>query len=88
MSGFAGLSLRSTARVDAREHRRDHAVAARRLELKQLYHALFRSGLGLRRALEAARKKFTSQPAITMMDFLGASKRGVCADRGDKRGET
>jgi UDP-N-acetylglucosamine acyltransferase len=68
--------------------RRAGFSADERLEIKQLYHALFRSGLGLRRALEAARKKFTSQPAITMMDFLGASKRGVCADRGDKRGET
>jgi UDP-N-acetylglucosamine acyltransferase len=67
--------------------RRAGFSAGERLELKQLYHALFRSRLGLSRALESARKKFASSVAITMMDFLAGSKRGVCADSGDSRRE-
>jgi UDP-N-acetylglucosamine acyltransferase len=60
--------------------RRAGVTAAERLELKQLYHTLFRGGLNLRAALTAARQKFTSGPARTMLEFLAASKRGVCAD--------
>jgi UDP-N-acetylglucosamine acyltransferase len=55
---------------------------AERLELKQLYHALFRDNQSLRSALSAARRKFSSHSAIVMLDFLAASKRGVCFDVG------
>jgi UDP-N-acetylglucosamine acyltransferase len=53
-----------------------------RLELKQLYRALFRAGLNLRKAVVVARDKFTSEPARIMLDFIAASKRGVCFDAG------
>jgi UDP-N-acetylglucosamine acyltransferase len=53
-----------------------------RLELKQLYHALFRSGLALSTARETAKKKFTSEAARVLIDFVATSKRGVCADTG------
>ena len=53
-----------------------------RLALKQLYHTLFRQGLSLSAALTAARKQFTSPYAMVMLDFLTASKRGVCVDAG------
>jgi UDP-N-acetylglucosamine acyltransferase len=55
-----------------------------RLELKQLYHALFRQGLHLRAAMAAARDKFQSEAARTLLDFLAASRRGVCFDIGSK----
>jgi UDP-N-acetylglucosamine acyltransferase len=49
-----------------------------RLELKLLYHALFRSGGNLRTALEAAQKQFSSPAARTLLEFVAASKRGIC----------
>jgi UDP-N-acetylglucosamine acyltransferase len=62
--------------------RRAGLSAAERLELKRLYHALFRKGLNLRSALSAARKEFSSPVAKVMLDFLAGSKRGVCSDAG------
>ncbi len=53
-----------------------------RLELKELYHALFRTSVHLSQAIIAAREKFTSAPARLMLDFVAASKRGVCRDFG------
>lgn len=52
-----------------------------RLELRQLYHALFRSGVNLRAALAAAQQQFASAPARVLLDFLAAARRGVCAAR-------
>jgi UDP-N-acetylglucosamine acyltransferase len=60
--------------------RRAGFTAGQRLELKQLYHALFRRGQNLRIALVAARKKFRSTTAKTLLDFVASAKRGVCAD--------
>jgi UDP-N-acetylglucosamine acyltransferase len=68
--------------------RRAGMGAAERLELKRLYHALFRKGLNLRSALTAARKEFSSPAAKVMLDFLAGSKRGVCADAGVSGGES
>jgi UDP-N-acetylglucosamine acyltransferase len=65
--------------------RRAGFTPAERLELKQLYHALFRQGINLRKALAVAQKKFSSTPAKIMMEFVAASKRGVCADPGAAR---
>jgi UDP-N-acetylglucosamine acyltransferase len=62
--------------------RRAGLSPANRLELKQLYHALFRSGLNLRKAVAAARGKFSGECAKLMLDFIEASKRGVCFDGG------
>ena len=53
---------------------------AERLELKELYHLLFRKGVALHSALADAQGKFTSAPARTMLEFLAASKRGVCSE--------
>ena len=66
--------------------RRAGFSAADRLELKRLYHALFRSGQNMRLALAEARARFTSAPAQAMLDFIATSKRGVCTvvrDRGN-----
>ena len=60
--------------------RRAGFAAEQRLELKRLYHALFRSGQNLREAAATARKTFSSPTATVLLDFLAASRRGVCAD--------
>jgi len=53
-----------------------------RLELKRLYHALFRSGQRLSAALAAARQEFQSEHAKALIEFVAGSKRGLCADVG------
>jgi UDP-N-acetylglucosamine acyltransferase len=62
--------------------RRAGLTSAQRLELKQLYRALFRSGANLHTAVAEGRKRFTSPAAKVMLDFLAVSTRGVCADTG------
>jgi UDP-N-acetylglucosamine acyltransferase len=58
-----------------------------RLELKRLYHALFRSGANLAAAASAAREQFSSPGAKVMLEFIAAAKRGVCTARGVAHGE-
>jgi UDP-N-acetylglucosamine acyltransferase len=60
--------------------RRAGLSAADRLELKRAYHALFRSELPMRKALEAVANQFTNPHARALVEFVRASKRGVCAD--------
>lgn len=54
--------------------------AEERLELKRVYHALFSSGQNLRSALAKAAGEFQSGPAKTLVEFVAAARRGVCAD--------
>ena len=65
--------------------RRAGLTAEQRLELKQLYRALFRDSLNLRAALERAQKQFSSDIATRMLEFVASSKRGICADVGSLR---
>ena len=58
-----------------------------RLELKRLYHFLFRRGGRLREAVEEARGQFSSEPARRMLEFVHATKRGICRDTGAAREE-
>jgi UDP-N-acetylglucosamine acyltransferase len=62
--------------------RRAQFSAGDRLELRRLYHQLFLSGRNLSEAVAAARKEFTSASATVMLEFIAASKRGVCRHRG------
>ena len=62
--------------------RRAGFTAEQRLELKRLYHLLFRSGQNLREALAEARENFSGAPAKVLLDFIAGAKRGVCADTG------
>jgi UDP-N-acetylglucosamine acyltransferase len=62
--------------------RRAGFTAAQRMELKQLYRALFRTDTPFRTALEEARKRFSSPTAKVLLDFFAGSERGFCADRG------
>ena len=62
--------------------RRAGFTAEQRLELKQLYRMLFRSGKNLRAAIVAAQKDFTTPAAKIMLDFVATARRGVCSDPG------
>src|SRR5438445_313876 len=62
--------------------RRAGISSEQRLELRRLYHALFRSGEKWSVALAAARKEFTGDCARVLLDFVTTSKRGICADSG------
>lgn len=62
--------------------RRAGIPAAERHELKQVYRTLFRGGMNLRDAISAARERFSSGPPKIMIDFVAASKRGVCFHAG------
>ncbi len=66
--------------------RRAGYTAEQRMELKRIYHLLFRSGKNLRAAVEEARKKFTSPGAKVLLDFAAEAKRGVCMDIGGVTG--
>jgi UDP-N-acetylglucosamine acyltransferase len=62
--------------------RRAGIGSTERLELRQLYQAIFRSGLGLRKAAQEARGKFSSPSALLFLAFIDESTRGVCSDPG------
>lgn len=62
--------------------RRAGFPAEQRRELKRLYLVLFRGGRKLREAIEEAREDFRSDAARVMLDFVAATKRGICADTG------
>ncbi len=60
--------------------RRAGFTAEQRMELKQLYHLLFRGGKNLGAAIAEAQKTFASAPAKILLDFIAEAERGVCAD--------
>ncbi len=62
--------------------RRSGMPPEERLQLKQAYHALFRSHDLRAEALEKARARFDLPSVRLLMDFVAASKRGICADTG------
>ena len=62
--------------------RRAGFSAEQRLELKRLYHFLFRGGMMFRAAVDGAREKFTGDGAKAVLEFVAVAKRGVCADSG------
>ncbi|MGA9777215.1 MAG: acyl-ACP--UDP-N-acetylglucosamine O-acyltransferase [Verrucomicrobiia bacterium] len=67
--------------------RRAGFTAEQRLELKKLYHLLFRSGKNQREAITGARKIFTGAAAKALLDFISNAKHGVCADSGRAAGK-
>ncbi len=56
--------------------------AEQRLELKRLYHHLFRAGINMRSAVEQARGLFESPASLQVLEFIQGARRGVCPDRG------
>ena len=67
--------------------RRAGVTSEQRLELRKLYHLLFRGGQRMSLAVAAAREQFTSAPALALLDFVAATKRGICADRSKQHEE-
>lgn len=65
--------------------RRAGLPSEQRLEIRRVYHLLFRSRMKLKEAIAKARIEFSSDPAKLMIDFVASSTRGTCADIG--RGE-
>ncbi|GDY20642.1 acyl-[acyl-carrier-protein]--UDP-N-acetylglucosamine O-acyltransferase [Verrucomicrobiota bacterium] len=65
--------------------RRAGFTSEQRLELRRLYHALFRSGHSLKTAMGLAELEFTSETSQSVLTFVKESKRGVCADVGSRR---
>ncbi|MCX8108962.1 MAG: acyl-ACP--UDP-N-acetylglucosamine O-acyltransferase [Verrucomicrobiae bacterium] len=49
-----------------------------RLELKRLYHAVFRSGTAVRKAVASAKMVYTGHWARLILEFIEESRRGVC----------
>jgi UDP-N-acetylglucosamine acyltransferase len=66
--------------------RRAGFTGEQRLELKRLYHLLFRSRLKLSDAVARGRKEFTGEAAILLLDFVASTKRGLCVDFGARAG--
>jgi UDP-N-acetylglucosamine acyltransferase len=62
--------------------RRAGFTAEQRLELRKLYHTLFRCRKNLRTAIAEAQKDFRSPAAKVLLDFVAAAKRGLCSDTG------
>ena len=60
--------------------RRAGFTADQRLEIKQVYRALFRRSGSVRQALAEARKRFSSPAARVLLDFVAEAARGVCTD--------
>jgi len=68
--------------------RRAGFSSEQRLELRRLYHALFRSGRNLRAAVASAKEEFSSEPARAFLEFVASTKRGICGDAGGGTGAT
>lgn len=62
--------------------RRNGLGPEERLQLKQAYHALFRSHERRVEALEKAKARFDLPAVKVLLDFVATSKRGICADTG------
>jgi UDP-N-acetylglucosamine acyltransferase len=62
--------------------RRAGFSAETRRELKRLYLILFRGGRKLREAIEEAREEFKSDADRVILDFVAATRRGICSDTG------
>lgn len=68
--------------------RRAGLTSDERLELRRLYHALFRSGKNLRAAVVEAEKTFSGKPSKALLEFVITAKKGVCSDIGRSRSHT
>jgi UDP-N-acetylglucosamine acyltransferase len=65
--------------------RRAGFSSGERLELRRMYHAIFRTELRFREALARAKEQFTSEKARVLLGFLETGRRGFCIDRGRDR---
>jgi UDP-N-acetylglucosamine acyltransferase len=56
-------------------------------QLKAAYRLLYRSGLKLEEALQRIERELSSEHARHLVNFIRASKRGICRESGKRRGE-
>ena|GEM_PF-9074 len=71
-NGICGLNTIGLRRAGLRREER--------LELKRLYHVLFRSDTNLQSAIAAAQSAFRSVSAKALIAFVATAKRGLCSD--------
>ena len=64
--------------------RRAGIAAPVREEIKRAYKLLYRSGLNVGNALEAIEKEAKSPEVKALVEFVKASKRGICAGVGEE----
>lgn len=55
---------------------------AERVQVKQAFSFLYRSNLNVSQALDQMRQEFVDGPAMEIVEFVAASRRGICAMRG------
>lgn len=60
--------------------RRAGFSSAQRLELRQVYHAIFRSRQRLRSAIENALEQYLDPVSQELLQFAATSQRGLCSD--------
>lgn len=60
--------------------RRAGVTSEQRLELKKIYHTLFRGGHNFKTAVAEAQKEFHGEFSQVLLDFCATTKRGVCMD--------
>jgi UDP-N-acetylglucosamine acyltransferase len=65
--------------------RRAGLTSEDRIEIKRLYHALFRSKKTLRQAAAEARKKTWRPASLVLLEFVETTSRGLCTDTGRRR---
>lgn len=64
--------------------RRAGMTSEDRLELKQVYHLIFRGKGKFADRVQQARKDYRSEKAKVLLDFLAEGKKGFCADLSSK----
>jgi UDP-N-acetylglucosamine acyltransferase len=75
-NGIAGLNVIGL--------RRAGFTSPQRLELRQVYHTLFRSRGRRQLAIQEARVRFLEAASSELIEFTASSKRGVCSDTGSR----
>jgi UDP-N-acetylglucosamine acyltransferase len=64
--------------------RRAGLSPAERVQVKRAFTLLYRSRLNVSQALERMRQEFTDSPAMEIVEFASASRRGICSMRESK----
>jgi UDP-N-acetylglucosamine acyltransferase len=61
---------------------------AERAQVKQAFNFLYRSNLNVSQALDRMRQEFADGPAMEIVEFVAASRRGICSMRGSAEEES
>jgi len=77
----AGLERNRIGGLNTIGMRRAGLSPADRAQVKRAFALLYRSQLNVSQAMERMRQEFTTGPAVDMLNFVGASRRGICPMR-------